>query len=477
VRADEKKIDRSAIDSILKDARNQWNAPGLAVAIVLGDDVYLKGMGVREIGKTDPVTPDTVFALASLTKAFAATSLGILVDEGKATWDDPVRKHLDWFRLHDPLADKEVTLRDLLCHRTGLARHDQLIFRAPWSLEESVRRMAHLELTHSFRSRFEYNNLAYVAAGMATGKAAGMPWEEFVRKRILSPLGMKNAVFTDVQARERADHATPHRRGKAGKQSAIAWYPDAKQVRASGSLKAGARDLAAWLQLQLGHGVYAGKRIISAESLTETHTPQIVVPQNPALSRLTETTQTSYGLGWFIRDYRGWHTINHGGANEGFRGRIVLVPRAKLGIALLTNAEEMDMLEATSYRMIDRILGLKERDWFGMARKAVDSKAKGTALARKQGTKPSRELSAYAGKYHDRAYGDLVIQSTDRGLVVSWSSFRLPLEHFHYDTFQLKTDSDDTRPMKNELLTFALNRDANVTQVRFVGRIFTRMGK
>lgn len=466
----QQKIDQPAVEAVLKDALAEWKAPGLAVAIVHGDEVFVHGVGLRETGKPDLVTPDTIFAFASLTKAFTATGLGILIDDGKADWDDLVRKHLDGFKLHDPLADGDVRLRDLLCHRTGLARHDQLWAHAPWSLEETVRRMGHLEPTASFRSRYQYNNLAYIAAGLAMAKAAGVSWEEFTQRRLLTPLGMKNVVFTGAAARARPDHATPHRRGKDGVQKPIAWYPDEKQVRASGSLKGSVRDLVPWMRLHLNLGQHDGRRIVSQQNLIETHMPQIVVPVNRDLAALTETTQESYGLGWHIRDYRGWRMDDHGGANEGFRARLVLVPKAKLGVALLTNAEEMDMVEAASYRLVDQQLGLKPKGWvayFKAKKTPAPAKVKQTT-----GTKPARELAGYAGTYRDRAYGDLVVKA-DKGLTLAWSSFTVPLEHFHYNTFAVKAGEGGR--LNGELVTFTLDNEGGVAWVSLFGRRFQRV--
>ncbi len=473
----QRKLEAAALDAVLKDTLEAWNAPGLAAAVVQGEEVYLKGFGVREVGNADPVTPDTVFAYASLTKAFTATALGILVDDRKAFWDDPVRNYLDWFRLSDPLADRDVRLRDLLCHRTGLAGHDLLWYRASCSLEESVRRMAFLEPTHAFRARYQYNNLGYIAAGLAIGKAAGMPWDEFLRKRILTPLGMKNAVFTAADARARADHATPHRRDKSGKMSPVAWYPDEKQVRASGSLKGGARDLAAWMRMQLNGGVFGGVKIISPESLRETHTPQIVVPLNAAVARMTEATQESYGLGWHIHDYRGRRVLEHGGSNDGFRARIFLVPKAKLGVALLTNCEEGNMLSAAGHRLLDHLLGLKEKEWVAFYKKRPEGEAKRPAVPRKAGTKPQRELPAYAGKYLNPAYGVLTVKEDGAGLALEWSSFRVALPHYHYDTFEAKAaKGGEPGRLDGELATFALDGDGNVALVKFLGRTWLRVG-
>ncbi|MFO0843111.1 MAG: serine hydrolase [Gemmataceae bacterium] len=467
------KLDAAAVAAAAKEAMSPFAAPGLAVAVVQGDKASVYGFGVRELGHEAPVTPDTIFALASMTKAFTATAVGLLVDDGKAGWDDPVRRHLDWFRLKDPLADRDVTLRDLLCHRTGLARHDLLWYRASWPIEEAVRRMAQLEPAHPVRSRYDYNNLTFAAAGLAVGKAAGKPWDEFVRERIFTPLGMKNAVFTAAEAKARPDHATPHRRA-GNRQAVISWYPDEKQVRASGSIKASGRDLVPWLRMQLDGGVLDGKRIISAASLAETHRPQIVVRLSPAAARLTETTQASYGLGWSLRDYRGWGLVEHGGANDGFRGRIVLVPKAKLGLAILTNCEEGEMVEALGHRLLDEALGLKPKEWVALARKRQSPPR--TPPTPKPGTKPSRELAAYAGKYRDEAYGELVIEEKGRGLHLAWSSFRVPLAHFHFDTFQAKAKDEENQRVDQELATFALDEAGDVARVTFLGRTFRRGG-
>jgi CubicO group peptidase (beta-lactamase class C family) len=472
------------LDALCRDTLARWKAPGLAVIVVSGDEVvYLQGHGVRELGKKEPVTPDTVFPLASLTKGFTAAGLALLVDEGKAGWDDPVRKHLPAFRLADPLADREVRLRDLLCHRTGLARHDLLWYAAPWSLEETVRRLAFVEPASSFRARYEYNNLAYIVAGQAVARAAGSSWEEFTRKRLLEPLGMKNAVFTRAAARALADHAMPHRLDAEGNPQPAAWYADDRQVRASGSLKAGARDLAGWLRLHLNEGTVGGKRIVSAGALAEMHAPQVVVPLDRDLAKLSETTQQSYGLGWRILDYRGRRLLEHGGANDGFRAHIALVPAERLGLVVLANLEETGLVHALGNLLLDELLGLQKKDWHAFflrqrARtlEARAGKKKALLASRKKGTQPSRELPAYAGTYRDRAYGEARVQVVGRRLVLAWSSFRVGLEHFHFDTFLGKLEKDvTTSRLEDELVRFELNGDGDVQTMSLLGRSFQRV--
>jgi CubicO group peptidase (beta-lactamase class C family) len=364
-------FDPAPVDELLADALKTWKAPGMAVVIVRDDEViYLKGHGVRRLGKPEPVTPDTIFGIGSLTKAITATCIGILVDDGKMTWDDPVRKHLPWFHLSDKLADRDCTLRDLLCHRTGLGRSDALWYRAPWTVRESVEKMAKLEPAHPFRSRYEYCNVTYLAAGLAVTEAAGEPWPDFYRKRLFEPLGMKSVVYTASAARASGQAATPHTRKPSGEVEPIEWYPDDQQLRASGSVKTNVRDLGRWLRFQLKGGEIDGKRLIAAKTLAETHTPQMVMPLDTERMPLAGTTQMSYGLGWRISDYRGKLLLEHNGAVDGFRARILLLPRERIGIVLLVNVDDDAPLMATGFVLIDRLLGLEAKDWHAHYRTA-----------------------------------------------------------------------------------------------------------
>jgi CubicO group peptidase (beta-lactamase class C family) len=476
--AAEPRLDPAALDAIVNDALKAWHAPGMAVAVVRGDEVvYLKGFGVRERGGTEPVTPDTVFGIGSCTKAFTATAIGLLVEEGKMAWDDPVRKHVPTFRLADPLADRDVTLRDLLCHRTGLAAHDHLWLRAPWPLEESVRRMAYLEPASSFRSKYEYNNLCYLVAGFAISSAAKQPWNEFVQQRLLDPLGMGGAVFTKGAALKAPDHATPHRHNGNFEPEVMPWYDDDRQIRASGSIKAGVRDLSKWLRLQLNGGVFDGKRVVAASTLAETHRPQMVVPLDPDAAKTADTTQMSYGLGWAIADYRGHHLLSHGGAVDGFRAHLMLFPKDRLGIMLLTNVEEKLVVSATGNALADQLLGLDKKDWNAhyldqRARQQAGRKALLDKLAasRQPGTKPSRPPAAYAGRYEDPAYGVARVEADGDRLVLHWSSYNTKLRHFHYDTFTVEEERFAADPV-----SFSLGADGEVQTLRFLGRTFKRV--
>jgi len=473
-----KPSDAGAIQAILDKTREAWHAPGLAAAVVRGEEeIYLDGVGLRELGSDRLVTADTLFGIGSCTKAFTATALALLVEEGKADWEDPVRKHWPGFRLDDPLADRDVRLRDLLCHRIGLARHDLLWYRAPWSIEESVRRMAYLERDSSFRSTYEYNNLAYLAAGLAIGRIAKQPWHEFVQERLFKPLKMDTAVFTSGAAQKADNHASPHGHNAKGEVVVIPWYNDDKQIRASGSIKASVRDLSHWLRFQLARGQFEGKRLISEKALEETHTPQIPVPLRAA-DRAAGAIQASYGLGWHITEYRGHALQEHGGAVDGFRARVILVPRKKLGIVVLTNLEDMGIVNAAGNSLLDHLLNLEARNWntffAEQDRKAKKDEVERKRVRRVPGTKP-KNLAMYVGRYSEPAYGTVKIARNDGSLWLNWSSFQLGLTHLHYDTF-LTPGKDLRLParLRSETAVFEMNEDGEMETLRFLGRKFTR---
>jgi CubicO group peptidase (beta-lactamase class C family) len=471
----------AALDDILRTSLQFWHTPGIAVAVVRDDKViYLNGHGLRQVGSDKAVTPDTLFAIGSCTKAFTATALAVLVQEGKAEWDDPVRHHLPSFRLHDPLADHDVRLCDLLCHRIGLARHDLLWYRAPWSIEESVRRMAYLERSSSFRSTYEYNNLAYLAAGFAIDAIAKQPWHTFVSERLLKPLNMNDAVFTSGAVQKAPNHASPHSHDVAGKIVSIPWYDDDRQIRASGSIKASARDLSQWLRFQLADGRYEGKQVVSADALAETHTPHIPTPLRAA-ERAAGATQASYALGWHITEYRGYAVHKHGGAVDGFRARIILVPRKKLGIVLLTNLDETGIVEAAGNNLLDCLLGLEKKDWNAFFEKEKErSKEIEVERLRKRrkervlGTR-AKDLDVYLGTYFEPAYGTVKITQKDDVLVLNWSRFEIPLRHFHFDTFVTPAqDGQLPAALRAETAVFEMNEDAEMSALRFLGRRFAR---
>jgi CubicO group peptidase (beta-lactamase class C family) len=472
-------VDPAALDALMESAMKHWAPPGAAVVVVRGDQVvYLKGFGVRDVTTKAPVTPDTIFAIGSTTKAFTTAAMALLVDEGKMRWDDPVRKHLPYFRLADPLANESVTMRDLVTHRTGLIRHDMLWYGSPWSREAIVKRIGHVPLSYPIRTEFQYQNIMYLTAGLAVGAASGSAFEEFVQRRIFDQLGMKSANFSTLRSEKAADHALPH--AKQGTEVKIIPWRNIDNVGPAGSINASVRDLSNWIRLHLNEGVVDGRRLISAENLREMHTPQMVIRLEGRWKLFfpeSDTLQLSYGLGWFINDYRGRKLVMHGGTIDGFRAAVMLEPKAKIGVAVLANLTGTQMPEATCYNVMDLLLGLEKKDWnayiSGQAKIFEAAQAKALIernARRRKDTKPSRELAAYAGTYEDPGYGKADVMVVDGKLALLWSSFKTGLEHFHFDTFTA-TDNE----LKNEQLTFSLNADGEVGSMNFFNVNFKKL--
>jgi CubicO group peptidase (beta-lactamase class C family) len=464
----------AAVDAVIRDGMKAWQVPGAAVAIVKDQEVvYLKGHGVRAAGGKEAVTPDTLFAIASSTKPFTTTAIAMLADDGKLSWDDPVRKHVEFFRLADPLADAQVTLRDLATHRTGLVGHPFLWYGSPWDREEAIRRLGRVPLDKPFRSSFQYQNLTYITAGVAAGRADKSTWEELVQKRIFDPLGMSGANFSIRQAAKVADRATPHVR-KSGKVEAIDWV-NFDTNGPAGSINATLRDMSQWVRFQLGDGTFGGKRLLSARRFAELHSPQVVIPlvEGSELSPEAnpESNMMSYGLGWFVQDYRGRLLVHHGGNIDGWRCQVYLLPKAKIGLAVLSNLGDTRFPEAVGNGLLDHLLAAPERDWnellIGLDKTgeaAVAARLKKREAERHVGTRPSRDLVSYAGDYEHPAYGTAAVSLEGDRLVVTWTSHKIRLEHHHFDTFALRGD----RAFDHQLLTFHLGSDGEVGSMTFL---------
>lgn len=478
--------DGKVIDAIIEEAMKSWQIPGAAVAIVKGDDVlYAKGYGVRDMGKEQPVTTDTLFAIASCTKAFTATSVALLVEEGKMAWDDPVRKHIEFFRLADPLAERDVTIRDLLCHRTGLSRHDMLWIGTNWGEEELLRHIGHARLSQPFRSAFQYNNIMYIAAGHAVGKATKGKWEHVVEDRIFKPLGMTTATTDLSRAAISPNHARPHRRNEEGKPEPLEWRH--RTISAAGSIHASVSEMTRWVRFQLGDGALAGTRLLQSNTLKEMHTPQIVLRLD-TVQRIAypDTKFLSYGLGWFIHDHKGRLMYSHTGGLEGFRARVVLVPEEKLGIIFLMNSGVGSSYASAHFVVTNQILDMlwrqAGRDWnaYFLAEWAKMDQSDKAELKRRiqspfQGTKPSHPLQAYAGMYEDPTYGQVQVAVKHDTLVLEWGRFRTELKHVHFDTFIAKERTpQEVNPLESQQVVFQLDASGVISGMSFLGQSFGR---
>ncbi|HEX5870424.1 MAG TPA: serine hydrolase domain-containing protein, partial [Longimicrobium sp.] len=348
----------------VEQGMRDWNAPGLALAVVKDDSVvFARGCGTRTLGRHEPVDEHTSFAIASTTKAFTATTLAMLVDEGKVRWDDPVSMHVPAFQLADPGLSGELTVRDLLTHRTGLPNSDFLWYASGSSSEEILRRMRFLRPFASPRSRYQYNNNAYMVAGQVVQAASGMPWGEFVRRRILEPLGMQETLTGFTGLDSRGNVATPH--AKVDGAIRPIRYLNFDNIGPAGAMNSSVHDVAKWIRFQLAGGTWNGARLLSDAQHREMLSPQFIIP--PALyypaARLADPNFTAYGLGWFMQDYRGRKLTMHTGSIDGMTALVAMVPEEKLGLVVLINLDHAELRHALMYRIIDAYLGGPARDW------------------------------------------------------------------------------------------------------------------
>ena len=460
----QERSDWSSLDASINSSMKEWKVPGAAVAIVKDQSiVYMKGFGIRELGKSDPVTPDTLFDIGSCTKAFTSAAIAILVDEGKMQWDGKVDEYIPFFHLQDSLADENVTIRDLLTHRTGVPSTDLLWYVYPEaSREELIRRLAYAHPNAGFRTKFQYQNMMYVAAGYAVGQVAHSTWDDFVRTRIFQPLGMNGSDTSSIDAEKSSDHASPHEENPDGSVKVIPWH-NIDNAGPAGSINSSARDMAKWMTLQLNDGMYDGKQLISKKNVREMQSPQMVIDSEGEIPTVffPDSTQLSYGLGWFVQQYRGHQLVLHAGDIDGFSTMVVLIPEIHTAYFVVINLGSF-YRQVLSYQIADRLLGLPDAGWDAHFKKLesdfrAEEKSQETSWESKKtpGTHPSRDLAAYVGTYTNSEYGDAEIVSENQKLALHFHSIKSDLDHFQYDTFVVKFGGK-TR------LTFCLDNDGNV---------------
>lgn len=457
----------------------QFEVPGMAVAIVKdGKVVVARGYGIRDTADVTPVDAHTLFAIASNTKAFTATALGILVEEGKLNWDDPVVNHLPWFRLSDPYVTQEITVRDLLVHRSGLGlgQGDLLLWpNSTYDRKEIVWRLRHLPLGISFRSAYAYDNVLYLAAGELIEAVSGQPWEQFVDERILDKLGMGDSKTRMADGQVAANVAQPFAPIE-GEVRRIA--PEVNENMApAGGIYASAADMAKWLVVQLDSGrVAPDNRLFSPQTTAELWacvTPIPISEPPPELATL-KGQFCCYALGFTVWDYRGHKVVSHSGALGGYLSLVTMVPDLRLGVVVLTNQESWAAYTAVTRHILDHYLKVSDIDWLAVMKAIADrDKAEMAAeeekiYANRDNTAgPSLPDSAYAGTYTDVWYGDIVIEQEQDKLVMRFShtpAFVGDLEHWQYDTFIVRWRDREQRA--DAFVTFALNPDGSIDQAR-----------
>lgn len=436
--------DLAGLDRYIEEARQAWGIPGLAIAVVKDDSViFARGYGERVVGSGEPVDEHTLFAIASTSKAFTAATLGLLVDEGVLRWDDPVRRHLPGFELADPYVTRHVTIRDLLTHRVGVARKDNLWIAGPFDRQELVRRVRFLDQVRGFREGYGYNNLMYIVAGEVAAAAAGMSWDDLVETRIFAPLGMTRTTSRDSVVAARDNVSGSHIR--SGGRAVAVDRRNYDALGPAGSIYSSAWEMAQWLRLHLNKGVYNGQRILQESTIAQMHSPQVVMPIPASARRLFPTRNFSaYGLGWRIEDYHGHKVVQHTGSVNSTRTQVGMIPAEGIGVVVMANLSSSTLQTALMYRVFDLLLGLPPTDWSeafleeskrAAARSTLN--AERTKSSQVQGTKPSLPLEAYAGTYSDSLFGDVTVTVENGQLVLSYSpDYVAVLRHWHHDTFR-----------------------------------------
>ena len=472
------------LEAYVEQGMRDWGIPGMALAVVKDDSVVLaRGFGTQTLGRDEPVDEHTAFAIASTTKAFTATAVAMLVDEGKVRWDDPVSLHVPGFQLAEPGLSGHLTVRDLLTHRTGLPTSDFLWYASGSSTEDILRRMRFVRPFASPRSRYMYNNNAYMVAGLVVQAASGMPWGEFVRRRILEPLGMRETLTGFVGLDARGNVATPHLEVDGAVRPIR--YLNFDNIGPAGSMNSSVHDVARWIRFQLAGGQWNGTQLVSEAQQREMLSPQFVIPQAqyyPA-ARLARPNFTAYGLGWFMQDYRGRKLAMHTGSIDGMSALVAMVPEERLGLVVLINLDHAELRHALMYRIIDAYLCGPERDWSAELRPLYQGQEERAQAARREresrrvaGTRPSLPLDAYAGTYADpdSLYGSVTVQARDGRLFVTAGGGAMTgeMEHWHYDVFRVRWADVS---MGTSFLTFTIDPEGRVGWARADGRALSRV--
>ena len=454
---------------------HKTSSAGMAIAIVKDDKIaFAKGYGLRELGKSDPVDQNTVFAIASNSKAFTAAALAILVDEKKLAWDDKVSKYLPGFQMYDPWVTSELTVRDLVSHRVGLDTFsgDLLWYETTYSTDEILNRLRYLKPVSSFRTRYGYQNLMFIAAGRVVEKVSGRPWCDFLKERVLGPLGMNRTVCTIKDLTDNA--AMPH--NESGGTLRVLHRGNVDGAMPAAGLNSSVADLSKWIRLQLGRGKFEGKQVFSEQQSWLMWQPNIMLPISEAASKNNPTRHfNAYGMGWFLYDYYGRKIINHSGGLDGMLSYTVLIPEENVGFVVLTNSES-PAFGVMMNKIRDVFVNAPKRDWNAEAAEQAKTSKENAAkerekvdAARAVNTKPTLPMAAYAGTYSDKLYGDVVISEEGGKLVMRFTpspNFVADLEHWHYDTFQIKWRPSTVYNFPRGFVTFTIDKNAKTDELK-----------
>jgi CubicO group peptidase (beta-lactamase class C family) len=452
------------IEKILKD----WNVPGCGIGIVVKDTlVFAKGYGYRDLENKLPVTPNTLFQIASNTKLFTATAVGFLVEEGKLDWDKPIKNYVPQIQFYNDELNANVTIRDMLSHRTGISRHDAIWYKSDFTRQELFDRIKYLEPSIPLRQGSLYNNLMYAAAGQIVEYLSGQTWEEFVKSKIFSPLNMSHSMFVVEEMMREPDFMTPYYEKRDT--SILLPYPFYTQqqgVGPCGSIISNINDLSNWLIAQMHNGRFKNNQVIPASIIKETMTPAIPTASVP--DKYFENLNSIYGMGRSTSSYKGHYLTQHGGAIGGIYSNISFMPADSIGVIVFTNRLSQ-LTGIITYTVYDKLLGLEETPWsersltdYLKSKETSRESRKKPDTDRVPNTKPSHPLADYAGIYEDPAYGMMIIDFKNDSLNFTFNHVTLPLYHYHYDRFITPDDQINGKWS----MTFNTDAQGSISQVK-----------
>ena len=438
-------------DAYMEKTLQDWNAPGIGVGIVVGDKlVFAKGYGYRDYGKKLPFTPKTLCPIGSNTKLFTAVASGFLVNEGKLSWDDPIREKVPSIQFYNDDLNRTVTLHDMLSHRTGITRHDTIWYLSPDSRKELFGKLKYMEPREPLRTLFLYNNMMYCATGYVIELVSGQSWESFVRDRILKPLEMTHTYYTIAEMTKQPDYGVGYTEKRDSFEiTRIPYYEDTPGIAPAGAIISSIEDMSHWLIALMNNGAYKGKQVLPADVLKKTLEPAIAMPNTAGETRgYWELFNSAYGMARWTGSYRGHLLAFHGGDIDGFHAQVSYMPQEHIGVLVFVIGDHCASLYNTiSYNVYERLLGPDQTPWsdrllaIRLKGKKAASEMRTTAGTDKvPNTKPSHPIEDYAGDYEDPAYGVMKINRTQNGLGFDYHTITLPLEHYHYDRFDTPDD-------------------------------------
>jgi CubicO group peptidase (beta-lactamase class C family) len=468
------KPDWAAFDKYVAKAAADWRVPALAIAVVKDDSVvFAKGYGVLQKGASQPANEHTRFAIGSTTKAMTSASIAMLVDEGKLRLDDPVIKFIPELQLSDPWVTRELTIRDLLTHRSGLPGTD-LFWASSWKYSQAdiIQRLRYIQPTASFRSEWQYHNVLYALNGVIIERVSGMPWEQFVKKRIFEPLGMNETEALVSAIMGKPNVAVPH--ALINDSVMVVPVRSTDPVASAGSVWSSVSDMAKWMRFVIDSGRVGTRRLIQQKTFAELVTPQIRAPMEeyPAL-QLAKPDYFSYGLGWFIQDYRGQQVWMHTGSINGLCAIIGIEPNKRLGVYVLENLDHAEIRHGLMYSAFDLFENGPRRDWSADLKPVFAPRPRPNAAQTARATSaPSLPLERYAGTYADSAYGNVTVTFQNGALQAAVvTDPALPLEPVSFEAFRTKA-SEGRRPT---VLTFVPDGTGGVSGVRVSNIVFARV--